>query len=673
MNQPSDLVPTMWGTYSPSTRTGTVYAKFKNTGSSSISGNFYFVVVEDSLYYAGPNGDVWHNHVARDYLPTEVGQAVTIAAGDSVIQSQSFSIGASWNENKIDIYAWVQQTAGQKENYQACIRHLGDLGAVPATPTIVKPFHCARLPVVQPTLAFYSTDQNGDQLRYRILWDDDPNFASPDSSTTGFYASGATVNFTLPYALVNGMTYWWKVKCTDPGGSGMWSGYSANQSFSIGTSLPANTCSWYQTTNAQFLANIYDQTVIQGDSIVLVSAGSSITDTVFFETFEAGAVPAGWTVVNGNGDTYQWSVGTTGDIGAYTPPAYGVYYAYYSDDDAGSGVINNNEAILTPAIRVPVGALTLEVLYGYGFQVYETGEKLRFKTRRKTGASWTAWTDLAVYTASGSGTAAHNLTAYLPCDSVQFQWFFSDSTATSHWGYASACDNVVLRYTFSTSGTQGTVTSTTINYHDLSTMYSRPHWGGAVWRKATAGDSIGMKFEYYNGSSWQAIPNSALPGNAAGFFSTIVADTIDLSALDTTTYKTIRMVGLLYKIGTKSPNNPALLDWEAGNFTNYIGIADYNPGTVDAKTSLCISPSIVKNHLDIAYTIADKSDGSRLGIYDAMGRLVKQFGIIATGAQSGRAVWDGCDNTGNELPNGIYFVRLETGDDVAIKKAVILR
>ena len=672
MNQPSSLTPSMWGTFNPSTGAGTIYAKFKNTGSSVISGNLYFVIVEDSIYYAGPNGDLWHNHVARDYLPTEIGQAVTIAVGDSVIQNQGFVINPAWNKNKIEIYAWVQQTAAPKENYQACIAKLSALGWSPDLPTITKPLDFGRLPYLQPTLTFFSTDFNGDNIRYRIVWDDDPTFASPDSATTGLYASGAIVNFTLPSALTDNRTYWWRVKCTDPSGTGLWTDYTIKRSFTVGLSLPLNTCSWFQTTGAQFANNSFNTTMVQGDSIILIAGGGSVTDTAFIEVFESG-LPSGWTVVDGNADNFKWTVGTTADIGGYTPPGYGTSYAYYSDDDAGSGVINYNEALISPAIRVPPAATSLELAYGYGFQIYETGEKMRVKSRRKTGSTWSAWTDLVVYASSASGTASHSLNSYLPCDSVQFQWFFSDSTSASHWGYACACDNAVLRYTYTTSGNEGSVVSTMMDFHDLSTTFTRNHWGGLVWHKATAGDSIGIQIEYYNGSIWQLIPNTVLPGNSAGFYSTVIADTLSLSGLDTTTYRRIRLIGLFYRKGTKAPNNPALCDWEVGNYTNYIGIADNDPSEGYSNPFLSINPSIVKSRLNIVCSIDNQNGKVRLNIYDATGRLVRQFDHLVTGQQSCRLVWDCRDDTGKELPNGIYFVRLESENNTVVEKAILLR
>jgi flagellar hook assembly protein FlgD len=35
--------------------------------------------------------------------------------------------------------------------------------------------------------------------------------------------------------------------------------------------------------------------------------------------------------------------------------------------------------------------------------------------------------------------------------------------------------------------------------------------------------------------------------------------------------------------------------------------------------------------------------------------------------------WEGTDNNGQKVPAGVYFVRLESGDDKEVKKVILLR
>ncbi|HEX7319312.1 MAG TPA: M28 family peptidase, partial [bacterium] len=215
----------------------------------------------------------------EDYWPTNPHYHMT-----------SDTIGAGYNNNAF----CTEGTKAEIAALSILIKPYGS-GTMPAIPTIIKPLDFARLPTVQPTLSFMSTDPNGDQIQYRVMWDTDPGFASPDSSTTATYPSGNTVDFVFPASLPDGSTYWWKVKCADPAGSGFWTNYTEARSLTIGTSLPESTCSWYQTTGAQFGFNAFNGTHVQGDSVLLLSVGY-VLDTLLEQNFEAsGSIPSGWT------------------------------------------------------------------------------------------------------------------------------------------------------------------------------------------------------------------------------------------------------------------------------------------------------------------------------------------------------------------------------------------
>jgi len=573
----------------------------------------------------------------------------------------SDTIGAGYNDNAFATEVIKAEIAA----LSVLIRPYGVSG-MPAVPTIINPFNFARLPVLQPTLSFTSTDPQDDNIQYRVLWDEDPNFASPDSATTTTYPSGSIVNFIFPSPLPNSTTYWWKVKCTDPGGTGLWTQYTEKLSFTIGTSLPQNTCSWYQTTGAQFDYDIFNGTQVQGDSVVLLPSGQTIIDTLLFENFESG-MPGDWTIVNSNNDNYYWTTGTTGDLGSYTPPSYGTRYAYYSDDDAGGSAPQSvEEGLISP--KIYVGGITsgLELVYGYGYRDYSSYDYYRVRMRRFVGGSWTNWVQLREYNASSSGTETLSLNTYLPCDSIQFEWYYTETAAT--WGWACAVDNVLLRYSYQLAN-YGELRGTPVLYHDLSTTYPRNKWGDVVWHKATASDSIGIQVEYYNGSTYQLIPNSVLPGNSTGFFTTLTIDTVKLTNVDTVTYNILRLKGLFYRI-TKSPDTPALLDWEIGNLSSYVGFADAGSSVISPFFE--VYPNPFRNRLMIKFTIHNPQSEILLMIYDVAGRLVRQWDY-ETMRQSDCVVWDGTDNVGRRLPSGIYFVRLEAGKYKKIEKAILLQ
>jgi len=621
-----------------------------------------------SCAYNNNNGyaDGWNGtsmatpHVAGTVaLMLQKNPYLTRAQIDSILQTTAVDLGIAGKDNdfgagRIDALAAVNATP---------------YPGTPFTPTIIAPFNYAKFATLNPVFKLTTTDPQNDPVKYRIYWSTDTAFTNQDSVTTGTYASGATATYTLPVALTNGVTYWWRVRAADTTTGGMWSAPTARRSFTIGLNIPSNTCSWFQTTNGQFSGCTFNGTQVQGDSVVLVPVGY-IEDTLLFAEFESG-MPSGWTWVDGNNDGYRWTTGTTTDLGSYTPPNYGSAYAYYSDDDAGSGVINNNEELISPKVRVPPTATNLSIRYDYGFRVYQTGEKLRVKFRKRVGGSWTAWSNIAEYTTSVSGTANIDLTSQLPCDSIQFEWFFSDSTASSHWGWACATDNVVVSYSYTYQNNTGTLTGMPVVYSDLSKTYARPRWGDVVWRKATGDDSIGIQVEYYTGSSWQLVPNSIIPGNSVGKFSSLPVDTVKLNMMtDTITYNTLRLKALFYR-KTKSPNNPALLDWEVGNLMSYVGIVE--SGSEMSGMMLKVYPNPSKGNLEIRYEIRNTNQSSvTLKVFDATGRLIKSFNSLNDKTLN-QVFWDTKDDVGRKVPSGVYFIRLETDELKQTEKVILLR
>ncbi|MEO0074657.1 MAG: T9SS type A sorting domain-containing protein [candidate division WOR-3 bacterium] len=98
----------IWGDYNQATRTGTIYVRFISDTVTTLQHNVLFVITEDSIYRQTPNGDQWHNHVARDYLPDHIGTPVTLNYQDSITVSYPFSIASGWVESRVEIIAMIQ-------------------------------------------------------------------------------------------------------------------------------------------------------------------------------------------------------------------------------------------------------------------------------------------------------------------------------------------------------------------------------------------------------------------------------------------------------------------------------------------------------------------------------------------------------------------------------------
>jgi hypothetical protein len=113
----SDVTIEQTGEYSIGTRTGQVHVVVSNAGASAINANLYLVLTEDSVYYSAPNGDPWHNHVCRDYLPSQSGTALALAAGGSDTVTQAFSVPSdTWDLAKLKITAYLQSTTLQADS-----------------------------------------------------------------------------------------------------------------------------------------------------------------------------------------------------------------------------------------------------------------------------------------------------------------------------------------------------------------------------------------------------------------------------------------------------------------------------------------------------------------------------------------------------------------------------
>ena len=176
LNQPAPVTITMWGEWSRTQSSGTIYAQFRNDSTATINGNVYFVVTEDSIYQPTSLGDVWHNHVARDYLPNHLGEGVSIPAGDSVTLSREFTLNAAWDASMIEFVTWIQNPIMQpedstKEVWQGATLDADDIGieeyvSHQITPTQIAP---APNPCVDGT-RFSSTLPNGE--KYSITFFD---------------------------------------------------------------------------------------------------------------------------------------------------------------------------------------------------------------------------------------------------------------------------------------------------------------------------------------------------------------------------------------------------------------------------------------------------------------------------------------------------------------------
>lgn len=74
----------------------------------------------------------------------------------------------------------------------------------------------------------------------------------------------------------------------------------------------------------------------------------------------------------------------------------------------------------------------------------------------------------------------------------------------------------------------------------------------------------------------------------------------------------------------------------------------------------------------IRYQIAVSGDAT-LGIYNIAGCLIRQFSIPSSQFPIGSVIWDGKDDFGSDVPGGIYFYQLQSGNYRETKRMVLLK
>ncbi len=107
---------------------------------------------------------------------------------------------------------------------------------------------------------------------------------------------------------------------------------------------------------------------------------------------------------------------------------------------------------------------------------------------------------------------------------------------------------------------------------------------------------------------------------------------------------------------------PIWTDTRNGNQDTYSSIIR-NPAAVEAITSgleqitLSVTPNPVRDTGEISLSLPIATD-AHVEVYDLAGRLVRTFAAGSLPVGATHFAWDGRDDAGKELPDGVYFARL---------------
>ena len=87
-----------------------------------------------------------------------------------------------------------------------------------------------------------------------------------------------------------------------------------------------------------------------------------------------------------------------------------------------------------------------------------------------------------------------------------------------------------------------------------------------------------------------------------------------------------------------------------------------------------ISPNPFTDRTDITCSIGQSAKSTELKIYDISGKLVKDFSHFTLDALRPTLLsWYGTDESGEQLPSGVYFVQVKGGDLNLTKKVILQR
>ncbi len=116
-------------------------------------------------------------------------------------------------------------------------------------------------------------------------------------------------------------------------------------------------------------------------------------------------------------------------------------------------------------------------------------------------------------------------------------------------------------------------------------------------------------------------------------------------------------------------------DMATAKYQTVVGIGE-NDAVIANRIQLHIYPNPFNHSTDIQYQITDNriannETGVSFRIYDASGRLVRDFGQISVTGYQSSVMWDGTDDNHSVVSNGVYFCVMEF-DGQRIREKIVM-
>jgi hypothetical protein len=144
-------------------------------------------------------------------------------------------------------------------------------------------------------------------------------------------------------------------------------------------------------------------------------------------------------------------------------------------------------------------------------------------------------------------------------------------------------------------------------------------------------------------------------------------------ASDAGTYQTVGMSFELGSLvdGSGVTRRDTLLERIMNFFGLNLVVAEENSSNTAVVSNIKLTPNPFRNSITIRWQNVNSAVPTRITIYDATGRAVKQYDEVSL-RHVQHAVWDGRDNRGNALASGIYFVHVETEQQKTVDKIILI-
>ncbi|MDH4211501.1 MAG: T9SS type A sorting domain-containing protein [candidate division WOR-3 bacterium] len=150
------------------------------------------------------------------------------------------------------------------------------------------------------------------------------------------------------------------------------------------------------------------------------------------------------------------------------------------------------------------------------------------------------------------------------------------------------------------------------------------------------------------------------------------ASSMELQGYFTAGFDSTERTAIINALGIPATDLP-LMVFSGGQ--EPVGIGESGSG---ATQSLSAYPNPFSHSTDIRYQITDNrivngEKGVRLRIYDASGRLVRDFGQLSAIGYHSSVKWDGVDEIGRRVPEGNYYIVIKTASKEYRQKITKIR